>query len=266
MNALNTIKVKGKVNSVVHSFPVLTFHAIEDQPSVISFPPQVFERGMAKLNEKGYQTIGLMKVIECLRQKKPFPDRSFTITFDDGYQTVYQEAFPVLQRYGMSATVFLTVGRKGDETAKDHLPSLQGRPMLSWQRIREMQRYGIEFGAHTCAHPDLTRLPLKQVEMEIYDSKAILEDALGAQVASFAYPYGRYDSRIKKIVEKGFVCACSDKLGLVHSHSDPYALERVEMYYFRTPQLFNVIGTKFLPGYLLLRNIPRSIKRSFKWE
>lgn len=246
--------------------PIFTFHAIEDQPSVISFPPEVFKHGMAKLHEKGYQTIGLMEVIECLRQKRPFPDRSFTITFDDGYQTVYQEAFPVLQRYGMSATIFLTVGRKGDEQAKDRLPSLQGRPMLTWQRIREMHRNGIEFGAHTCVHPDLTRLPIEQIEVEIHASKAILEDVLGVQVASFAYPYGRYDNRIKKIVEKDFVCACSDKLGLVHPQSDPYALERVEMYYFRTPKLFNVMWTKFFPWYLLYRNVPRSIKRSFKWR
>lgn len=50
--------------------------------------------------------------MDCPRQGKPFPERSFVITFDDGYQSVFNEAFPVLQRYGMSATVFLTVGEK----------------------------------------------------------------------------------------------------------------------------------------------------------
>ena len=249
---------------MAHSFPILTFHAIEDQPSVISFPPEVFERGMAKLHEKGYQTIVLMKVLEGLRQKRFFPDRSFTITFDDGYQTVYQEAFPVLQRYGMSATVFLTVGRKEDETAKDRLPSLQGRPMLTWQQIREMQRGGIEFGAHTCTHPDLPRLSLKQSESEILGSKEIIENALGIPIPFFAYPYGRYDHRIRQIVQAHFAGACSDRLGLVRFHSDPYAMERVETYYLRTPSLFDLMRTKFFPGYLLFRGIPRTIRRFFQ--
>jgi peptidoglycan/xylan/chitin deacetylase (PgdA/CDA1 family) len=255
-----------KVNPMVHSFPILTFHAIEDQPSIISFPPKVFEHGMAKLHEKGYQTIGLMKVIECLRQKRPFPDRSFTITFDDGYQTVYQEAFPVLQRYGMSATVFLTVGRKGDETVKDRLPSLQGRPMLTWQRIREMHRDGIEFGAHTCTHPDLPRLSLEQGESEILDSKEIIENALGISIPFFAYPYGRYDHRIRQIVQAHFAGACSDRLGLVRFHSDPYAIERVETYYLRTPSLFDLMLTKFFPGYLLCREVPRTLRRFLQWR
>jgi hypothetical protein len=59
---------------MVKGLPILSFHTIEDQPSVISFPPEVFERGMAKLHKKGYQTIGLTKVIDYLRQKRPFPE------------------------------------------------------------------------------------------------------------------------------------------------------------------------------------------------
>lgn len=246
------------------SLPILTFHSLENQPSVISFPPEVFRQGMAQMHKKGYRTVSLLEAVDCLCLRKPFPEQSFVITFDDGYESVYQEAFPVLKCYEMSATVFLSVGKEESASPQAQLPSLEGRSMLSWREIREMQRYGIEFGAHTCTHPDLKRLPLEQVEAEIYASKAIVEDALGIQVASFAYPYGRYDNRTKQIVEKGFVCACSDKLGLVHPHSDPYALERVEMYYLKTPKLLNVMCTKFFPWYLLFRNVPRSIKRSFK--
>ena len=246
--------------------PILTFHAIEDQPSVISFSPELFRIGMAKLHKMGYRTLSLLETVDCLCARKPFPDQSFVITFDDGYQSVYEQAFPALQQYDMSATVFLTVGEKEVASSTHRLPSLNGRTMLSWNELQEMKRWGIELGAHTCVHPDLTRLPIEQIEVEIHASKAILEDALGVQVASFAYPYGRYDNRIKKIVEKDFVCACSDKLGLVHPQSDPYALERVEMYYFRTPKLFHVMWTKFFPWYLLFRNVPRSIKRAFKWR
>ena len=92
--------------------PILTFHAIDDRPSVISLAPEVFRRGMAKLSKNGYRTLSLLETVDCLQRETPFPDRSLVITFDDGFHSVYKEAFPVLQRYGMSATVFLTVGER----------------------------------------------------------------------------------------------------------------------------------------------------------
>jgi peptidoglycan/xylan/chitin deacetylase (PgdA/CDA1 family) len=241
--------------------PILTFHAIEDRRSVISFPREVFERGLGKLHKKGYRTIDLTTVIELLRQKGPFPDRSFVITFDDGYQSVYKDAFPVLRRYEMTAAVFLTVGGKGDEAAKDRLPSLEGRPMLTWQEIREMQRAGMQFGAHTCTHPDLARLPFEQAISEIIDSKEIIEKALDVPIASFSYPFGRYDHRIHQFVQGHFDGACSDQLGLVHLQSDPYALERIETYYLKAPKLFDLISTNLFPAYLLFRKVPRNIRR-----
>src|SRR3990172_6758680 len=196
------------------SIPVLTFHALDYSTEVTSFSPQMFQRGMVKLHDSGYQTQSLLKAVDCLRQGKPFPERSFVITFDDGYQTVFDEAFPVLQRYEMSATVFLTVGHNRIPMPSDGLPSLEGRSMLSWEEIREMQRSGIDFGSHTLTHPDLSRLPFERIEAEICNSKAIIEDALSAPASCFAYPYGRYDHRSREIVQQHFACACSDKLGL----------------------------------------------------
>jgi peptidoglycan/xylan/chitin deacetylase (PgdA/CDA1 family) len=242
----------------------LTFHAIDDHRSVTSFPPKVFRRGMARLHERGYRTLSLVDAVDCLARGLPFPERSFAITFDDGYQTVYEEAFPVLQRYGLSATVFLTVGEKGTVQPAGRLPSLNGRSMLAWREMREMQRSGIAFGAHTLTHPDLTRLPFDRIEAEVCDSKAIIEDALGAPVTCFAHPYGRYDHRSREIVRQHFACACSDKLGLVAAGSDPYALERVDAYYLRTDRLFDVILTGLFPWYIRARSIPRRIRRAFQ--
>ena len=147
------------LETVSMSLPILTFHSVDDQGSVISFSPRVFRYGLARLHEKGYRTISLFEAVDCLRQGKPFPIHSFTITFDDGYQTVYDEVFPLLQRYSMSATVFLTVGERRPAKLTGRLPSLNGRSMLNWLEIQEMQRWGISFGAHTLTHKDLTRLP-----------------------------------------------------------------------------------------------------------
>jgi peptidoglycan/xylan/chitin deacetylase (PgdA/CDA1 family) len=253
---------------MVASLPVLTFHALDEadrtdrSPSVISFSPGVFQRGMAKLYESGYQTLSLMEAVDCLRRGASFPDRSFVITFDDGYQTVYDEAFPVLQRYGMSATVFLTVGEKGTARPSGPLPPLNDHSMLSWHQIREMQQWGIAFGAHTLIHPDLTRLPFDQVEAEVLVSKAIIEDALGVRVDCFAYPYGRYDHRSREIVQQHFTCACSDELGLITASSDPYALERVDAYYLRMDWLFGMMLTRLFPWYIRGRRIPRRLRRA----
>jgi peptidoglycan/xylan/chitin deacetylase (PgdA/CDA1 family) len=219
---------------------------------------------MAKLHENGYRPLSLLEAVDCLRQRKPFPDRSFVITFDDGYETVYEEAFPVLQCYGLSATVFLTVGEKEEANPVHLLPSLNGRSMLSWNEIKEMNRWGITFGAHTLTHPDLTRLSLERVEVEIYDSKAIIEDALGVPVTSFAYPYGRYNYRIHEMVQQSFTCACSDKLGLMSVDSDPYALERVDAYYLRSDKLFDLILTEKFPSYIQVRGIFRRIRRAIQ--
>ncbi len=88
--------------------PVLTFHALDDRSSATSFSQKMFERIMLRLHESGYLTMSLMETVNCLRQGKPFPNRFFVNTFEDVYQSVYDEVFPVLQRYGMSSTIFLS--------------------------------------------------------------------------------------------------------------------------------------------------------------
>ncbi len=242
--------------------PILTFHTLDDLPSVTSFPPDLFRHGLTKLHENGYRTISLLEATDCLRMKKSFPEKSFVINFDDGYETVYKVAFPILQDYGMSATVFLAVGENGSRKAEERLPSLEGRSMLNWREIKEMKRWGIEFGAHTLTHPDLTRLPRNRMEMEICDSKKIIENTLSTPISCFAYPYGRYNDSVRELVQQHFVCASSDKLGFITPSSDLYALERVDAYYLRTDTLFNLMLTRWFPWYIWARRIPRWIRRT----
>jgi peptidoglycan/xylan/chitin deacetylase (PgdA/CDA1 family) len=244
------------------TLPILTFHALDHQPGVISFPPRLFACGMARLHTSGYRSMSLLEAVAWLRQGRPWPDRAFVLTFDDGYRSVYTEAFPVLQHYGMTATVFLVLGRKDAGQQESRLPAFEGRTMLSWHEIHEMQQGGISFGAHTLTHPDLTRLSWKRAEREICEAKALLEGALGTSVACFAYPYGRFDAQSRAIVAQHFTCACSDELGLVHSRSDPYTLERVDAYYLRSEGLFGVMPTKLFSWYVRARNLPRRLRRA----
>ena len=121
------------------SLPILTFHALDDRPSAMSFPVPLFRRAMTRLFERGFRTLDLLEAVDWLKRGMPFPERSLVITFDDGYQSVYEEAFPVLGQYGMCATVFLAVGDGRKTEPASRLPSLHGRSMLSWPEIREMR-------------------------------------------------------------------------------------------------------------------------------
>jgi len=242
--------------------PILTFHDIDDRPSVISVTPDVFQLSMRRLTEGGYKTIPLSRIGECIRKAEPFPDRAMGITFDDGYRSVYEKAFPVLSEYGMTATVFLTIGDRKNQSPQGRLPPFGGREMTSWAEIREMQRAGIDFGAHTLTHPDLTRLPSKRVHAEVRDSKSMIEDTLGCAVTAFAYPFGYHNRRVREIVQSHCACACSARLGMAKRTSDPFALERVDMYYFRTERLFRIMLTRRFLSYVRLRNIPRQVRSS----
>ena len=241
--------------------PILTFHTLDDRASVISFPPRVFQYGMELLSTHGFQTISLLEAVDCLKRQVPFPDRSVVLTFDDGYQSVYTEAFPILRRYAMTATVFPILGTSKPGAPTSRLPDFEGRTMLSWNEIREMQLAGITFGSHTVTHRDLTRLSPEEVIEEVRYGKAVLEDALSASVDCFAYPFGRYDGPSRRIVSEHFACACSDTLGLLVSRSSLFAIERVDAYYLRTERLFGLMLSRWFPDYVRVRGIARMLRR-----
>ena len=99
-----------KMRQMGASIPILTFHRVDASASVISFPPQLFADGLRRLRDLGYRSFSLGQTVECLSRQEPFPDKAFVVTFDDGFESVHTEAFPVLQELGWSATVFLVAG------------------------------------------------------------------------------------------------------------------------------------------------------------
>ncbi|MBA3256276.1 MAG: polysaccharide deacetylase family protein, partial [Pyrinomonadaceae bacterium] len=180
---------------------------------------------------------------------------------DDGYRNVYTEAFPILEKYGFGATVFLISDYCGkDNDWPGNSPAFERRPLLSWSEIEEMRGHGFEFGAHTATHPDLTRVSIQQAEREITGSKAEIEDRLGVEARCFAYPYGKYNSEVQEIVRTQFLGACSTILGKVRSDCDPHALSRIDTYYLSHPALFSALEADALEWYLGARQILRDLK------
>ena len=233
--------------------PILTFHSMDEQDAVISFSPDLFATGISIWHQAKYQSVRL----DALNIENRFSASTLVITFDDGYASVYRHAFPVLLEHNMTATIFLTVGKEHS----DRVPMLNGREMLSWREIREMHAYGIEFGAHTLTHPDLTRLPLVEIETEMRESKERIEQILGADVSSFAYPFGRLDARSRSIAQKYFSRAVSDRLGWAHTRSDLWALERLDAFYMKNAKYWDALFTPWFRGYIFARRVPRELRR-----
>lgn len=202
------------------NIPVLLYHRIADHwagdDAKITVLPETFEAHLRYLHRKGYR-IRSLDDAELAGQPRA---REIVITFDDGYLDNYATAFPLLQKYGFTATFFLTtelIGkhhRWGDSTEF---------PYMSWQHAREMLAHGFSFGSHTCTHPDLTTVGKKALFHEIHGSRKRLEDQLGVQITHFSYPFGKYDEATKRCVEEAeYVSACS----VSNYDGDRYSIER----------------------------------------
>lgn len=244
--------------------PILTYHSIDESGSVISTSPDVFRRQLKSLAESGYKTITLSDLSSALKNGNDLPSKTVVLTFDDGFQNFYTDAFPVLSEHNFTATVFLVTDFCG--TYNDwagNPPELPRSKVLSWEEIREMDRYGIEFGSHTRTHPDLTKLSVEKIESEMSESKQAIEDALGRKVETFAYPFGRHNTKIKQIARKNFTAACSTNLGKVWPDSDFFSLNRLDCYYLKNPRMFDMLSSKPFDRYIQFRQAMRIVKSLF---
>ena len=141
--------------------------------------------------------------------------RNVFLTFDDGYEDFYSTAFPVLNRLGLNATVFIVVGEIGGTNVWDQQKGLSSRKLLSKTQIMELHRMGVSFGSHSLTHRWLPELSDNDIYQEVVESKVLLEDLLGSEVNCFAYPYGGVDIRVKKAVARaGYKFAMGIREGL----------------------------------------------------
>jgi len=245
------------------SIPILTYHSIDDSGSAISIAPALFRQQMAHLAEHGWQTLTLSEATRLLASGKPTPPGTVVLTFDDGFENVYTEAFPVLERYGFHATVFLITDFCGGVIDGYGPSAATGRlPVMDWPAVAEMHTYGVEFGAHTLTHPNLTRLSPQAAEHEMLTSKTVIQNRLGAVVDTFAYPYGCFNGAVKTIARRHFLSAVSTRLGRAHSHADLHALRRMDMYYLQAPRLFKNLSSDVLEMYLRARQLIRDGKEA----
>lgn len=185
-----------------------------------------FAEQLNLLQELGWHTA----CVKDLLQAETLAEKTVVLTFDDGYANNYDGAFfPLLER-GMRATWLVVSGTPGGYsswTEPHTAPSL----MMTKEQLRELADSGMEIGSHTRTHPDLTTLSEPELEEEISGSRKELEDLLGQEVLSFAYPYGRISAAsVNAVRQAGYVFACSARPGWYGSEKDRLRLRRVTIF------------------------------------
>ncbi|MEP2706530.1 MAG: polysaccharide deacetylase family protein [Roseibium sp.] len=212
--------------------PILMYHSVSDQIDERyrkwAVTPARFSSHMKILSDQGYSVLGVSAVASKLEDGLPLPEKLAVLTFDDGLQDFLTGAFPILEQYRFQATLFVVAGRI-NETSRWLAPLGEGeRPMLRAEEIRVLHSRGIEIGAHSLTHPELDLLEKHECENEIRGSRLMLEQILGADVRTFAYPHGYATAATRRIVqEAGFQSAVRVCHALSDASEDRFGLSRL---------------------------------------
>ncbi len=190
-----------------------------------------FRQHLDLLQKAGWQTVRVSDLVGGeLSQNK-----TVVLTLDDGYANNYAGAFKPLVERGMVATWFVVsnlIGKQATWKRRDSNPE----PLFSASQLRELAAAGMEIGSHSCSHPDLSRESPDKVVRELVESRKTLEDLLGQEITSFAYPYGFFnEDTVRLTAECGYKTACTARAGWHKSDQDPMTLRRVTVFSRDTP-------------------------------
>lgn len=216
-----------------NSVLILMYHRIAQGLSCDRYTvsTELFKSQMSFLVEHGYRVTSLRDFVSALEADRQFPDSSIVITFDDGFESTFDQAVPVLKTHAMPATFFLVsdhMGKSSEWTARSRSSAHR---LMDWDQALQLRQSGFELGSHTCSHPRLTDVNPIEARREIELSKIVLEDRLGCPVEAFAYPFGAHNSDVREVVsEAGYRCACSTLSGFNDSNADRYLLRRIDVF------------------------------------
>jgi peptidoglycan/xylan/chitin deacetylase (PgdA/CDA1 family) len=205
-------------------------------PPTWNVTPERFRRQLEGLLSRGYQPWPLRRALDCRRANEPIPRRVFVVTFDDGYQSVYHNAWPILKELSVPATVFVVTSYLDADcplTSDDwqaagsaDVPATAWKP-LSTSQCAEMIEHGLmEVGSHTHTH-GLFCGRTEAFFSDLACSLDVLRESLGVEQASFAFPFGSYDSELVAVARhSGVACALTTDQELVSPRADPFAWGR----------------------------------------
>lgn len=207
--------------------PILMYHYVSVPPPDadvyrldLSVTPDDFDQQMAWLSENGFTTITFYDFVEFMAQGAPLPDKPVILTFDDGYLDNYQNAFPILEKYGQVGTFFVLTGP----------PQVNNPDYMSWDMLREMAAAGQNIEVHSYDHLSFENQPRDWLATQLVTSQDLIEQNLGYRPRFVAYPGGDYDDNaIAAVHEFGFWMAVTTEYGWLHSTGQEYVLKRVRV-------------------------------------
>jgi peptidoglycan/xylan/chitin deacetylase (PgdA/CDA1 family) len=213
---------------------ILMYHRVEVIPPDTRFPknfvsPALFAEQIEALLGWGYEPITFHRWIGYREHRGHIPRKPFIVTFDDGYQDFATNAWPVLERLKVPATVFVVASKLG--ATNDWEVDEPQTPLMATATIRHLEAEGVEFGGHGFTHVALARVSPNEAREEIERCHGALVGALRRPPEVFAYPYSNQNARVRQLVrEAGFKCAVRGKGRLNWRWTDPFGLRRILMH------------------------------------
>ena len=206
---------------------ILMYHSVGGI-GPLSVPIRRFERQMAFLSRR-FDVVPLEAVF-LPQAGLPGARPRACLTFDDGLADLHANALPILEKYSLPATFFITAGY-----VDGMHPVFYGMERcMSADQIRDLHARGYAIGAHTLTHPKLTGLPVATMRAEIAGSKSALEILLSAPVTAFAYPKGSYNALVcEETAQAGFAAAVTVREGICEQGEDPLLMPRIAVDYRR---------------------------------
>ena len=207
--------------------PILMYHYVSVPPDGadiyrrdLSVTPALFESDLKFLTDAGYHAITLDDLLYALAQGRELPAKPVILTFDDGYQDNYTNAFPLLEKYDMVGHFFVISDFVNQE-----------RPgYMTWPQIEEMAAAGQRFGSHSRDHPSLKGQSDDYLVWQALGGKEALEEHLGQHPRWISYPAGQYDDRTIAVYESaGYWGGLTTQQGATHTLDDIFELKRVRV-------------------------------------
>ncbi|MFV1982139.1 MAG: polysaccharide deacetylase family protein [Thiohalomonadales bacterium] len=210
---------------------VLMYHRVTDSLTYdqLTVSPSIFEKQMRYLSNN-FNVISLDVAVNSLLSDSS-NSNSVVITFDDGYLDNLENALPVLNKYNLPATIFVTTEFCDQTKSHSRYKTEQNRLHLDWDEVRALNECGnILIGSHTVTHPYLSRINNVMAEKEIKKSKEIIEENLNLTINHFCYPSGDYGNReLEYIKQAGYESAVTVSPGKNRNTISLYEINRTEI-------------------------------------
>ena len=179
-----------------------------------------FEAHLKELTSGPYTVLPVPEIVAAIREGRSLPDRTIGITIDDGYLSIYTEAFPRLRNAGLPFTVFISTNPIDRKYSG----------FMNWDQIREMRDAGATIGAHTSTHLHMATSTVQRNYKDLTTSNSRWREELGTIPTLFAYPFGETSSKVQNLVrEQGHVAAFGQHSGPLSASADPFYLPRFSL-------------------------------------